>query len=213
MLQEPITIRQFIRRTWWIVVLTAGAAALAAYIFTASAVPRYRVSARLVVSPDVNLVDDQDLLRSLDTLDRGSVTATYAEILNSTSISESARRQAGISSVVIQDYQVNAFTLPETNVIGLTVTGPDPNTALDLADAIVNEGSVYIKQLYPVFLLSTLDAPERPNRPIGSNPLRNVSVALVLGIVLGGALAVMRSPGIIRALNQQSVNISAVTQD
>lgn len=213
MTQEPITIKQFIRRTWWIVVLTAGAAALAAYIFTASAAPRYRVSARLVISPDVTIVDEQDLLRSLDTLDRGSVIATYAEILNSGSISESARRSAGISSAALQDYQINAFTLPETNVLGLTVTGPDPSVALELAEAIMTEGSAYIKELYPVFLVSTLDAPTRPIRPIGPNPLRNVSVALLLGIALGGALAVLRSPGIIQTINRRSMNVSAASQD
>lgn len=212
MTQETITLKQFIRRTWWIVVLTAGAAALAAYIFTASAPPRYRASARLVISPDVSLVDEQDLLRSLDTLDRGSVIATYAEILNSASISDAARRRAGISSAAIQNYQINAFPLPETNVLGLTVTGPDPNVAFDLADAITTEGSAFIKELYPVFLVSTLDAPEFPNRPIGPNPLRNTSVASLLGIALGSALAVLRSPEIIRTINRQSMSVPTASQ-
>ncbi len=105
---------QMLQRSWWIVLLTALAAlviALAAVFFIP---PTFRSTARFVVSPNleqIGLQDDTDLLRSLEALDRRSIIATYAEVVNSERIFNEAVAALGMSPAEILEYTHTTVTL------------------------------------------------------------------------------------------------------
>ncbi|HSO26444.1 MAG TPA: Wzz/FepE/Etk N-terminal domain-containing protein [Anaerolineales bacterium] len=178
-----------LRKGWWIILLTTIVAALAAlaytYFFSA---PEYRATSRFLISPNAETVEEADMLRSLDTLARVDIIATYAEVFRSARITDAARQAANVSD----EYSSNAFNLPETNILVVQVVGPDPRQALVFNQAVNDEALAYLDQIYPVYSLTLLDAPRALTTPIGPDPLRNMGLAVLLGVGLGAILAILR---------------------
>jgi len=96
-----------IQRSWWIVVLTALSAVLAALISAFMTTPIYSSSSRYIVSPNpIYLGGDVDynLIYSLDTLDKRTIITTYAEVLNSPRIYAEAAETLGLNEYDLVDY-------------------------------------------------------------------------------------------------------------
>lgn len=190
---ENITYLQILRRGWWIILLTMLAAVTAAVVATSRMPAQYQSLSRYVVGPNADLVQDTDLLRSLDTLERGTIIATYAEIFGSESVTSAAHQEIQLAKQAAEDYLITSYGLPETNILVISVRGTDPNMVMKLNQAVANQGLAYIETLNQVYSLNLLDAPQQPDAPVGPDQLRNVGIALVLGIGLGGMLALLRT--------------------
>jgi diguanylate cyclase (GGDEF)-like protein len=89
-------------------------------------------------------------------------------------------------------YNIVVVVVPDTNILRLTVEGPDPNTVVDIARAIGSQALDYINKLYPVYNFSVLDQPELPTKPVRPEPVKNAGLALVVGAILGTGLAFSR---------------------
>jgi capsular polysaccharide biosynthesis protein len=190
---ENITYLQVLRRGWWIILLTILAAVTAALVATSRMPAQYQSLSRYVVGPNADLVQDTDLLRSLDTLERGTIIATYAEIFESESVTSAALQENQLTKQAAESYLITSYGLPETNILVISVRGTNPNMVMKLNQAVANQGLAYIETLNQVYSLNLLDAPQQPDAPVGPDQLRNVGIALVLGIGLGGLLALLRT--------------------
>jgi GGDEF domain-containing protein len=62
----------------------------------------------------------------------------------------------------------------------------------DLANAASEQTANYISQTYDIFRLEQLDPAPIPGLPISPTPWQDAGLALVLGLALGGILAVLR---------------------
>jgi diguanylate cyclase (GGDEF)-like protein len=134
-----------------------------------------------------------DIVSSLDTLDRRTIINTYKELIASPAVySSNPEIQKIPADVLTEDYLINVVVIPETNILTLTVEGPDPKLIVLIADAIGNQALDYINRLYPVYNFSVLDEPTMPTRPIRPEPVKNAGLALLLGAVLGIGLAFSR---------------------
>lgn len=185
---------QMLRRSWWIVVLTALSGlviALAAVYFTT---PVYQSTARFVISPNLAKFseDDTDVLRSLEALDKRSIIATYAEVLNSERIYRDTVAAMGISPTELENYRHSTVVLPDANILELTAEGPDPRTVASLVNSLGQQAIDYISQLYTVYEITFMDTATPSGIPIRPQPLRDASLAFALGIVLGAVLAIIR---------------------
>lgn len=186
---------QMLQRSWWIVLLTALAALAIALAAVFLVTPTYRSTARFVVSPNleqVGLQDDTDLLRSLEALDRRSIIATYAEVVNSTRVFDQAVASIGLSESEILEYTHTTVVLPDANILELSVDGPDPIKSTLLANSLGQQAIAYITQLYTVYEVSFMDTASMPTEPISPQPVRDASLAFVLGLVMGAVLAIIR---------------------
>jgi uncharacterized protein involved in exopolysaccharide biosynthesis len=190
---ENISYIQILRRGWWIILLTTIVTVSVASVATSRAPQEYRSTSSYVIGPNAELVQDTDLLRSLDTLDRGTILATYAEIFGSSRVSSAALQEAQLTGRTTEAYIITSYGLPETNILVISVRGPDPNMVMKLNEAVANQGFAYIETLNQVYSLNVLDAPQRPDAPVGPDPLGNIGIALVLGIGLGALLAFLRA--------------------
>jgi len=190
---ENITYLQILRRGWWIILLTVLVAVAAAMFATSRMPAEYQSLSRYVVVPNADLVQDTDLLRSLDTLERGTIIATYGEIFGSDSVTSAALQELQITKQAAESYLITSYGLPETNILVISVRGTNPNTVMKLNEAVANQGLAYIETLNQVYSLNLLDAPQQPEAPFGPDQLRNVGIALALGIGLGGLLALLRA--------------------
>ena len=178
-------------RKWWVIALV-GLFSVSLALFTSySTTPVYRTSSRYIVSPGPALLagDERDLVNSITALDRRSIIATYAEIMNSEHIFDQAGAILGLSPNDLKDYRLTAVVLPEAHALEIIVEGPDPNTIADLANTTGEQAIIRVHNLYQIYTMSLLDAASVPEKPISPNPTRDAGVALILGLLAGTGLA------------------------
>lgn len=186
---------RMIQRSWWVVVLTALSAVLAALISAYLTTPVYSSSARYIVSPNPAYIGgdiDYNLIYSLDTLKERTIITTYAEVLNSPRIYTETIQSLDLQEGDLVDYTHTAVVFPETNIIDFTVTGPDPEIVVLLVNNIGLRGVEYVENLYQIYDMGLLDPATIPVKPIYPQPLRDAGVALVVGLTLGVGLALFR---------------------
>jgi capsular polysaccharide biosynthesis protein len=185
---------RMLQRSWWILVVTGLAAAVAALAFDYVTPPVYEAKSRLIVSPSPSLISGgtNNLVNGLSTLDKRSIITTYAEILNSPRIRSEAIKILELQEASLNGYSYSAVALPDANIIELSVRGSNSATAARLANGIGQHTIEYVQSLYQVYDLSLLDPATTPVEPISPQPLRDGAVALVLGLAIGVLLVLVR---------------------
>jgi diguanylate cyclase (GGDEF)-like protein len=203
---------RMIQRSWWIVILTALSAVLAALISAFMTTPIYSSSSRYIVSPNPIYMGgdvDYNLIYSLDTLDKRTIITTYAEVLNSPRIYSETTESLGFKESDLVDYTYSATVFPETNIIEFNVQGPDPERAALITASVGQRAVDYVEGLYQIYEMGLLDPASVPTDPISPQPIRDAGVALVVGLALGIGLALvrelLRSP-IVNFLQQRKVD-------
>lgn len=183
---------RMLQRGWWIILLTAMVGLTASLGLSYVAVPQYEASALYILSPSASITSKNDVVDSLDTLDRPSIAATYAEILNSNRVFISACNLLGQDPVLIaKDYTVRTVVLPESSVLSLSVKGPNPQLVTSLANATGQEAISFSRSLNQAYELNILDSAIAPDAPFSPQPLRDSVVGAVLGLAVGMVLAVV----------------------
>jgi diguanylate cyclase (GGDEF)-like protein len=192
---------KMLQNSWWVVVLTALSATLAALIAAYFTEPIYSSSARYILSPNPAYIGgdvNYNLIYSLDTLDKRSIVTTYAEVLNSPRLYSETVVSLKLLESELTSYTHAAVVFPETNIIDFTITGPDPELVALLTNSMGQQGVAYVENIYPVYDMGLLDPATVPVEPISPKPWRDAGVAFVVGSALGVGLALLteliRSP-------------------
>ncbi len=180
-----------LRRGWWIILLAALIAMSASLGLSYLATPQYQAIARFIITPGISITEGRDVINSLDTLDRRSVVATYAEIMNSERILAKSADFLQVNSAQLEDYTFQAVVLPDANVLELTVTGPSPKVAAELANVMGYQTILFASGLNMSYDINTLDTATAPLVPFSPQPARDAGIALILGAILGAALAIV----------------------
>ena len=182
---------QMLQRGWWVILLAALVAVSGSLGASYLAVPQYEATASFLITPGATLTVGRDVVNSLDTLDRRSIVATYAEVMNSNRIYEDALNFLNLAPNSLNDYKVNAVVLPESSVLELTVTGPNPQAAADLANAIGYTSIKFTRAFNQVYDLNVLDKASSPTTPVSPQPARDAGLALLLGAAAGALLVIL----------------------
>jgi len=183
---------RMIKTGWWIVLLTVFSALNIALVVDYFTTPQYRAVARLIVVPNTTLVTTQNLVNSLATLDRPSIVNTYSEVLNSNYLYENDIDQFNLTPEQLQDYNQQATVLPDSNIIELTVTGTDPDICASWANLVAQNAINYVNNTYQVYQLSFLDKAISDPIAISPQPVRDIGLAVALGLLFGTLLAIVR---------------------
>jgi len=184
---------RIIQRSWWMIVISALVAtnlslAYSYYFVT----PMYESVARFIVSPNLQSTDSRDLVNSLEALDKRSIIATYAEVLNSSQIVESAIQLLQANPDEFSEYTTSVTVLPDASIIRFSVQGPDPEVAAMLANGIGQYAINVVKNLYVVYDINFLDKAIASEEPYQPQPLQDAGLALLAGLMLGVGLAIFR---------------------
>ncbi len=183
---------QMMQRGWWVIILASLVAVASSLGISYAAVPQYKAVSRFIVSPGASLISGRDVLSGLETLDRRSVVATYSEIMNSRRILlESLDALVLEESDIKKAYTIQAVELPDSFVLELSVSGPNPKIASDLANVIGYQTIRFARDLSQVYAISILDLAVPPIKPFSPQPLRDAGVALFLGLTAGIVLAIL----------------------
>lgn len=184
---------RMLQRGWWIIALTVLAALNISLVVSYTATPLYQTAAQFLVSPSSEVeADAGTTVYSLDTLDGRSIVTTYAEVTQSLRAFRETAVALGIDPGPPSDYTASAMVLPESNVVQLTVVGPDPQLVSQLANGMGQRAIDYVNSVYHVFVMTFLNDAPVPTKPISPRPLVSAGIAIVLGLAIGAGLAILR---------------------
>ena len=181
-----------LRARWWVVLLAVVVAVGVSAAATARQKPIYRASVTLVVAPTSSIESTGDILRSLETLERRSVIATFARIPGSPEARRMVAEKLGMAS--LDGWRIEGSVLPNTNIIKIDAEGPEAARAADVANLSAEATRQEARALYRIFTMRTLAQAVPPSRPAHPDTRRNLLVAAALGLLLGllGALGLER---------------------
>lgn len=184
---------QMLKRGWWVILLTALVAVVAALGASYIVTPKYKAISRFILSPKNILPSNPDIgLQGLDILGNETTITTYMEVMKSNRIYRDALTDMGRTQEEMEDYIYEVQVLPNSSVIELSVTGPSPELAADLANSIGNQAILFTSLLNAFYRVDFLDEALPPVVPESPQPIRDSVLAFGIGLLLGGVLAIVR---------------------
>jgi receptor protein-tyrosine kinase len=185
-----------LRARWALVTAVAlGTVALAA-LFTWQATPQYASTTSLFISTS-STDDSQAFQNSQFSLQR---VKSYADLAQQGEIADRVidRLDLQTSSKELRG-QISASAQLDTVILDITVTDPSPERAQQIAAAVADVFVGYVGELetppgrdQATIKATVTDRADEPTSPVSPQPVRNLGLGLVLGLLLGAGLAVLR---------------------
>ena len=180
-----------LRRRWWVVLLVLVTSSGVAAIHTARQVPVFRATTTLVVRPNSSVAGAPNILRSLDTLERRSIIATFAKLPGTAKTRASVATRLGLDERTLRPYRIRGFVMPNTNIIQIEVHGPNRERVAAVANAAASKTQRAARRLYRIYALDELEEAVPARRPVHPNPQRNYVAGGILGLFLGVGAALV----------------------
>ena len=182
-------VKLFLQRYWWLILLAFAFGFGSTAVFTSLRAPTYRATTTLVVGPNESLKTPREVVDSLNTLDRRSVVATFAKLPSSRTVRERAQGQLQLNEAQLKPYDVRTVVVPDTNVLEVSVEGPDPRTVAAFADAVAQQTTQYTREFYDIYGMKVLDRAQEPTERVGPGLSRTLLVGATLGLLIGVGVA------------------------
>jgi hypothetical protein len=182
----PRTLWQTLRAgiIWGILVFLAVLLAGGAYIATRQ--DQWTAQATTMVIPDPTL-DATAAAAYYETLSRGQVVATVAEVLALQRFQIASADKLGLPSSQRSRVAVQIQMVPDTAIIQVLTTAPSARLAEEMADGVLAEASAYYDRAPDPFVLSTLSG--AGGTAFRSGPPRMTFAAAVVLVALIAAVA------------------------
>lgn len=187
---------RIIRDRWLVIVMTSVMAIGVALLLTTSATPMYKSSARLFVTTAQSDTSDayqgglfsQQRVKSYANLLTGEeISRRVVEKLN---LNESPRSLAS---------RISGSVEPDTVVLSISIADTSSARARQLTQATAQVFVAYVAELEtppgqsnPAVKASIVDRATTPAGPFTPQPMRNLALALILGLLAGAGIAVLR---------------------
>jgi uncharacterized protein involved in exopolysaccharide biosynthesis len=189
---DTTTAFRALRRGRVLIVAGAVTAAVVAAFMSGIAAPVYETSATFIVSPaQTDVAGFNDTVRTIDDPRSRAVLSTYVEVLASDTVRLAAAESLALDPEVLEEYEIRAVALPEANVAELTVTGPNEDLLPLLTETVGEIGGERFVELYGVYRTIALDFPSEAGAPINRGPVEAAALGAALGLLIGGALALL----------------------
>jgi len=185
-----------LRRRWKVVVLCLAVTLAAASVITFQTTPQYASSSQIFVSTSESDTS-QAYQGGLFTTQR---MASYARFVDTRKLAQRVSDDLGGTPGPDELLtQVSAAVDPDTIILTITATDPDSVAARDIAQAYADNLSKMIAQretpsgkMNSLVTASIIDDARVSDSPVSPQPVRNLGLAFVLGLLLGVGLAVLR---------------------
>lgn len=194
-MEDTISLKEifyiFKKRLTLIVVVTLIAIASSAIFTFFIATPQYQASTQILIN---QTQENEQPITSSELQSNRELINTYNVIMTSPIILESVIEETGIDRGVsgLQG-QITVSSEEESQVVTLAVEDSNPDLASNLANTIAQtfeEEVVNIMNIDNVSILSSSQA-EDIMSPVSPQPLLNLMVSLVIGLMIGVGLAVL----------------------
>lgn len=170
---DPIVVVHDVLKHWLTILLIALSVAVGSFILTDMHYePRYQSQATFVVTTRDNSANVYSNLSSTS-----SLASVFSELINS-----SVMRKTVLQGADIPDFNgtISASVVPETNLLNMTVTAPDPRTAFLMAQAIINHHEEVTYQVVDSVSLEVLQGAEVATAPMNRNDAVKTMVKMFL---------------------------------
>jgi capsular polysaccharide biosynthesis protein len=117
------------------------------------------------------------------------LTNDVAKLLKSDRIINQVGSEMGIEE--LKGYSVSVTSETTSRVITLSVTGPDPQTAADIVNKMIEDVSGVAQSVMNVESVNPVDMAQAPEKPSGPNRLLYTLVAFVAGLFAAIAIVVV----------------------
>ncbi len=176
-------------RYWWIIVLTALVAGGVAYMVDRGQAPTYSTHVRVAMRPSSIVSDPRDIVNLVGEIGARNLTGTFAEAFTSQQVRTDAQKAAGLTADQADAYSVDASVLPDTTVIDVEASGPNPTLLVAYLQATITAAVDNTRDLFRVLDLVPLDQAAVPTTPSAPTPARDTALAAALGAAAGVLLA------------------------
>ena len=158
-------------------------------LFLLSRARPWTATASVVVLPKQS-IDPTAAVGYYDTLSRGQIVATFAQVLRLQHFEQEAAASAGILPSQIARSTVTVQVVPDTAMIAITATSPRRAAAEQLADGTLKQAGAYIETLNSPFTVSSVST--AAGSAAQSAASRKALLAAGLVVALISAIAVNR---------------------
>jgi len=142
------------RRFIWLI---AGATALGAVLgFVALAVPKAQNEAKFSIALAPDTKDTGTYGNLIDALDRRSIPSTFAQVIMSPSVKDTAATDGHVSQ---DGLRVRAVVVTDSNVVEATVGGTNATQVRDYAAALLNASTTTFNKTYSLYSVTPLRQP------------------------------------------------------
>lgn len=189
-------LRVIMRRWLTIAASTIVVVGLAA-IYTVTVTPQYKSTARLFVTTQSS--DTGSDLNQGGQFSAQRVTS-YADLVKSRELAETVVTSLNLDVPATEvSSQVSATVVPDTVNLEISVTDPSPRQAQALAQTYAESLVDLVRQLETPAGQTTapikatvVDSATLPTDPVSPQPIRNLALGLVLGLLVGIGIAFLR---------------------
>lgn len=187
-LVDPI---QVIRRRLWVIALVTIVVSAAALGFSLLQQPTYEASVKLLVGQERGGDSGGNLGNEVQGLQQ--IGETMVEAVGTRPVAQAAIDKLGLTTtpeLLLEN--LNAEQVGGSQFIEVSYKDPDPETAQRVANVVGDTFSERVSEVSPSASAITATVWERavaPDFPVSPDPVRNVLLALVLGLMLGVGLA------------------------
>ncbi|MFI7431292.1 polysaccharide biosynthesis tyrosine autokinase [Micromonospora sp. NPDC049836] len=187
---------RLVRRHWWIVLVTLMAALGTAAVITVRTAPRYEASVTFfVTTPSQGVTDAYQGGLFLQ-----QRVKSYADLLSSDRLAQSvvAENPLGLTADQVQR-RISTTTEAGTVLLRATFTDTDQTRALKTTETLSAKFVELVQKVEtppdgkaPPIKLELVSGPRVSSSPVSPQPVRNLIIGALLGLLLGAGLAVLR---------------------
>ncbi len=179
------------KRWWWLLIIGATIAGVAAFLVTRTITPTYKTSATLLV----DLTQQPGTVVYNDILASERLTKTYRELITQRPVLEGVLDEGDFPGMTAGELhnKLDVSITGDTQLLKVSVTDEDPGQAALLANAVA---TTFVTQQDDVSVsrpgtVSIVESAVRPNSPVSPNMRLNVLLAVAVGFILAGGLALL----------------------
>lgn len=182
-----------IRQRWRLIVACVVLAVAAAVAVTLTTTPVYEARARIYLSAERTSGSSSGNIFVLTSEDLD----TYVSILDTPAVLDPLRKELGLEPG--HPIRVSAQTSGTTSILNITARASDGEEAAAVANEVgpqlgkvAGEFSTLLKSSGQKVVSTPIQPASAPSRPVSPDPVRNIGLGLLAGLVLGLGLAFIR---------------------
>lgn len=184
-------LQQFLRlvlRGWWVVALAALVTLGSTAFFVSRQAPEYRAITTVELVPHAGL-GAGDAVDVYNLLDKRNISNTMARKAEGSSMAQLVAEKLAVSQALIDNAEISAVVLPDSNIIEIRASSTDRDLAADIANTVADE--MLGQNRAKILQIAAIDRADPPRAPISPQLSRMLTLALVSGLVLGVLLVLI----------------------
>lgn len=192
-MEETIDLREYFhiikKRAWIIALITILAMVTSGIISFFVLSPVYEANTTLIVNTEQNK-ETNNIITGDQLNVTQKLTLTYGQIISSRIVLDSVIKKLDLN----MDYEelekkITVSPVKDTQIMSVTVQDANPEEARDIANTIPKIFTKEVKRITNANSVEVIDKAITPEKPVKPNKVINISIAAVLGFIVGISIA------------------------